>query len=249
MQFITTNILSVYYRTITRAGDPIPQRGTHLYARHYKRVHLTVITAYLLYTVYESYYSIRRTPTFYSLLSVPLTVDERALRSRFRRLSIKYHPDKVGAQGEAYFVLLKQAYEVLSDSVKRFAYDRFGPDMLGWKHCNSAYDYLVSGGTHLVPWYLGTLLFLVILTVLGKFEFGRYVGDACSYSRRAITQACVDSSAKITAQEGTKFANIWGIVALLHFLHPLNLRNTHPNSSLRPPPCPQYPPPASSTPV
>lgn len=70
---------------------------------------------------------------------------------------------------------LKQVYDVLSDPVKRFAYDRFGPEVMEWRYCNTVYDYLVRGGTGMVPYYVGSLGFLVILSVLGKAEFGRWV--------------------------------------------------------------------------
>ncbi|KAH0608144.1 uncharacterized protein H6S33_002196 [Morchella sextelata] len=171
---VTGWILSFWYRFITRAGDPIPQRGTPRWVRDYKRINISVIGAYLLYTIYESYHGIIHTPNFYAFMRSNIDVDERTLKSKFRRLTVLYHPDKVGLGGEEQFVMLKLAYDVLSDPVKRFAYDRFGPDMLDWKHCSSMYDYLVRGGTVMLPYYVGSLLFLVILSVLGKAEFGRY---------------------------------------------------------------------------
>lgn len=72
-------------------------------------------------------------------------------------------------------MMLKQAYDVLKDPVKRFAYDRFGPDVIEWQHCSTMYDYLVGGATTMMPYYAGSLGILVILSVLGKAEFGRYV--------------------------------------------------------------------------
>lgn len=175
IQMVTGWLLAFYYRFITRAGDPIPQRGSPRYIRDYKRIHVSVITLYLLYTIYEAYYTLTVTPNFYTLLVTPLNADEKTLKSRFRRLTVLYHPDKVGTAGEGYFVTLKQAYDVLSDPVKRFAYDRFGPEVMEWRHCNTVYDYLVRGGATMVPYYIGTLGLLIILSVLGKAEFGRYV--------------------------------------------------------------------------
>lgn len=35
-----------------------------------------------------------------------------------------YHPDRAGADGEAIFIIVRNAFEALSDPVKRFAYDR-----------------------------------------------------------------------------------------------------------------------------
>lgn len=136
---------------------------------------MTVIALYLLFTIYESYHQLLATPNFYTLLNSPIAASERDIKSRFRRLTVLYHPDKVGTQGESYFVQLKRAYDVLNHPVKRAAYDRFGPDMVEWTHCSSAYDYLIKGGMAMLPYYLGGGVGLVILSVLGKLEFGRYV--------------------------------------------------------------------------
>lgn len=173
--FITSWTLTVLYRLFTRAGDPIPQRGTPRYARDYRRLNILVISAYLLYTIYESYAIVVGTPNLYDLLSVPHDIDERALRTRFRRLSVLYHPDKAGAEGADVFVLLKHAYDVLSDQTVRFAYDRFGAEVVDWRGCVVAGDYVRRGAGMLVPWYGGSVLVLLVLTVLGKFELGRYV--------------------------------------------------------------------------
>ena len=170
----TSWAVTIWYRLITRAGEPIPTRGTPRYNRTFRRVFICVVSLYLLYTIYEAYHILTKQPTFYDLLSLPHDVDPRTLKSRFRRLTVQYHPDKAGAQGAEHFVTLKQAYDVLSDPVQRFAYDRFGADILGWKHCRSTRDYVLRGAQALAPYYGATLVFLVILSVLGKFETGRY---------------------------------------------------------------------------
>jgi hypothetical protein len=159
---------------ITRAGDPIPQRGTARYARDFKRVFITAVALYLSYTIYEAYHQIMLSENFYDLLTVPHDIEERPLRSRFRRLTVLYHPDKAGPQGEEFFMHLKRAYDVLSSPAKRYAYDRFGPEMLEWKNCITVYDFLVRGAQSLIPFYLGSLVVLLILSVLGRFEHGKY---------------------------------------------------------------------------
>lgn len=65
---------------------------------------------------------------YYETLGVSRDVDEKGLKSAFRKLAMKYHPDKnPGDQkAEAHFKELGEAYEVLKDPQKRSAYDRFG---------------------------------------------------------------------------------------------------------------------------
>jgi hypothetical protein len=204
---VTSWTLTIWYRLITRAGEPIPARGTPRYNITFRRIFICVVSLYLLYTIYEAYHILTQQPTFYDLLSLPHDVDPRTLKSRFRRLTIQYHPDKVGAQGAEHFVTLKQAYDVLLDPVQRFAYDRFGADILDWEHCHSTRDYIFRGALALAPYYGGTLVFLVILSVLGKFETGRY------WRFLALTLLLVF--------EGTMMTRPYAVITTLPFTKPL----------------------------
>ncbi|TGZ84651.1 hypothetical protein EX30DRAFT_301716 [Ascodesmis nigricans] len=170
--FATSTLLTIYYRLITRAGEPIPQRGTPRYTRAYRNTHILVVASYLLYTIYEVYHTIVQTGNFYDLLQSPQDSPPSFLRQRFRRLSVLYHPDKRGDDG-ALFVALKQGYDVLIDENKRWAYERFGPEMLGWKVA-TAWEFLLRGVQASVGYYLVSALILVVFSVLGKFEFGKY---------------------------------------------------------------------------
>jgi molecular chaperone DnaJ len=64
----------------------------------------------------------------YEVLGVPQTADEGEIKKAYRRLAMKYHPDRNqgDAEAEERFKQVQAAYEVLSDSQKRAAYDRFG---------------------------------------------------------------------------------------------------------------------------
>ena len=65
---------------------------------------------------------------FYETLGVGRTADEKELKSAFRKMAMKYHPDKNPGDDEAEkkFKELNEAYETLKDPQKRAAYDRFG---------------------------------------------------------------------------------------------------------------------------
>ena len=92
------------------------------------------------------------------------------------------HPDKIStedallhAAAEANFVTLKTAQDTLCDPVKRFAYDRFGPDMLKWQHCKTVRDYLTTGmQTSALPLYAGSACFLVILSFTSYLQYGKF---------------------------------------------------------------------------
>ena len=65
---------------------------------------------------------------YYDLLEVERTADGSTIKSAYRKLAMKYHPDKnPGCQeSEAKFKAIGEAYECLKDPQKRAAYDRFG---------------------------------------------------------------------------------------------------------------------------
>src|SRR6202048_4146572 len=65
---------------------------------------------------------------YYETLEVERTADESKLKAAFRKLAMKWHPDKNpgDATSEVRFKKINEAYEVLKDGDKRAAYDRFG---------------------------------------------------------------------------------------------------------------------------
>jgi len=65
---------------------------------------------------------------YYQLLGVERTADADEIKKAYRKLAVKYHPDKNqgSKESEERFKEITQAYEVLRDADKRAMYDRYG---------------------------------------------------------------------------------------------------------------------------
>jgi len=65
---------------------------------------------------------------YYELLEVTRTADDATLKSSYRKLAMKYHPDRNpgDADAESKFKAINAAYSCLSDPQKRAAYDQYG---------------------------------------------------------------------------------------------------------------------------
>src|SRR3974377_676454 len=76
---------------------------------------------------------------YYDGLRVGRTSDEAELKSAFRKLAMKWHPDRNPGDksSEVRFKEINEAYEVLKDPDKRAAYDRYG---------HAAFEHGLGGG-------------------------------------------------------------------------------------------------------
>lgn len=178
-KYATSIVQSVYYGLTIRAGEPRPQPPSPRYARHRRRIFILVVTSYLLYTLYETFHQVQVAGDFYNALGVSPLADDKTIKSRFRRLAAQHHPDKLGpgdTAGDAYFVYLKLAQDTLLDPAKRFAYDRFGPEIVQWGERKTRQDFLAAALHRTIPQYVAGFLTVVFLNFTWWSDWGRYVG-------------------------------------------------------------------------
>ncbi|XP_030383687.1 dnaJ protein homolog 1 isoform X2 [Scaptodrosophila lebanonensis] len=68
---------------------------------------------------------------YYKTLGLPKTATDDEIKKAYRKLALRYHPDKnKAANAEEKFKEVAEAYEVLSDKNKREVYDKYGEDGL-----------------------------------------------------------------------------------------------------------------------
>jgi hypothetical protein len=171
-----------------RAGDPKPAPGSARFIRDRRRVQILVIAAYLAYTVYETDHELLQASDLYTTLGVPHDVEEKAIQSRFRRLTVQMHPDKYNGPEkttmEALYINMKFARDILVDPAKRFAYDRFGPSIFTWQNSKTMREFVYVGATSIIGFYASSAGALILLAVAGYLRaamFWRYLTMAALF--------------------------------------------------------------------
>ena len=106
---------------------------------------------------------------YYEILGVSRDADQKAIKSAFRRLARKYHPDvnPGDAEAERHFKQVSEAYEVLRDEKKRSEYDRFGHLGDSWRRAAAGAP---GGGSWTHGWTGGG-------GVGSDFDFGGFSGN------------------------------------------------------------------------
>lgn len=171
---------TIFYSIFIRAGDPKPQPGSARFIKHRRYILIFIYFAYFAFTIYEVDFNLQRSSNAYNDLGVPIDVDESGINSRFRKLTIRFHPDKIGPNvdreaANQYFVHLKALRDVVLDPAKRFAYDRFGPDIIGQcRNCITIKDYVDSALLTAATTYGALLVVLIGANALGYLTDGSY---------------------------------------------------------------------------
>ena len=85
----------------------------------------------------------------YNILGVAKTASQDDIKKAFRKLAMKYHPDRNPdnrEEAEAKFKEAKAAYDILSDEQKRATYDRYGYEAASGNGAGGGFGGFGAGG-------------------------------------------------------------------------------------------------------
>ncbi|EJT96929.1 hypothetical protein DACRYDRAFT_25366 [Dacryopinax primogenitus] len=154
-QVVPSLLTGLILRTLHYVLGPPPARS-RVAARQYQLVYTLIMIGFLGYTFIQAANNVPK--NWFQLCGADVDIEREGLNKAFRRFAVKFHPDRAGKDGEELFVRVRAGYEALQVPAKRFAYEKFGDDMISWA-TEDRFETLVIGLKRSVGFYIvGSLL-------------------------------------------------------------------------------------------
>jgi len=118
---------------------------------------------------------------FYQLLGISKTADENAIKKAYRKLALKWHPDKNpnDKNAEEMFKRISEAYELLSNPEKRQIYDQYGKE--GLSSGGGSSGGFSGGNVHFQHFDMGDAFSIFEQFFGGKDPFADFFNDSHSF--------------------------------------------------------------------
>ena len=147
-------------------------KGNHINFRFYFYIFLLIIFIYLSYL---SYLNVQKNAgkikgfNPYEILEISPNADERTIKKAYKKLALKYHPDKNpnNLQAKSKFILIAKAYDALTNEESKKNFEKYGnPDGPGSMRISVALpSFVLEKKNHMPILVLFVILILVICPV------------------------------------------------------------------------------------
>lgn len=119
-------------RSRSLRSRPLGLKARSHYRRYQKQPPNALLYFLLFVFIFEEFVTVAYAKDYYEILGVSRDADSATIKRAFRKLAMKYHPDKNPGDktAEKMYVELNNAYEVLGDENMRQRYDMFGEEGL-----------------------------------------------------------------------------------------------------------------------
>ena len=94
---------------------------------------------------------------YYEVLHINHTATQLEIKKAYKKLALKYHPDKTGGDS-AQFILISEAYQVLSDIERRALYDKNREVPLNFKDAQEVFNQMFDSMDPIIGQYLKSTL-------------------------------------------------------------------------------------------
>lgn len=164
---------SLYKFKLLTPSTPQKQKSHSIF------IFTVVILSYFAFSVTKTVGKIK--PNFYSVLDVPIDFKTKDLKLNYRALSLKYHPDKNGHLEQKLkdeyherYLMIRKAYEVLSDKATLFAYEKFSDGMLECNNCRTRQDFMYDGLTNSLLYHGLSNIIVIIVNLFSDDSSNSY---------------------------------------------------------------------------
>lgn len=190
-----------------------PPSGSAKHKSHYRLVFTVAIAAYFLSETAQSVSSLPENHySRFQLSPSAYPFPQRQLKTAYRRISLKYHPDKQQQSSEGnsavnteeIFVQYRHAHDILNDPSLRWVYDRLGDEAVTeCSTCKSQQEYFWNAfPTQLAGYYAGIMLMLGIIQAIAAFS-------------PSSSSSSSSGGRQTTPPLGTMFWRYWGVLLAL----------------------------------
>ncbi|KAG5520189.1 hypothetical protein PMAC_001266 [Pneumocystis sp. 'macacae'] len=171
------------------AGINEPLKHSTAFLEDKNKISFFLTLLYFIYKICRVYMNFSE--NFYEILKVsPYNSDKRELKSQFRKIALKVHPDKIVSRDETEFIKLQLVYRVLLNTRQRFAYERLGPLSVEWSNTLSMYQILFKSIKPSIHFY-GGILFIFLISNLFKIkpykEFWHFYGLSVCFTLEILS--------------------------------------------------------------
>lgn len=214
-KFFASFVLNQYYKLSYPSAASRPKPGSSKFRKHFVLAYSAVMVVYFAYCVGQTVYDLP--VSYYERMGILRKNADTDLKSRYRSLVLKLHPDKNPGADPEKFQEIKQVYDVLENADLRTAYEVFGETVIqstgksSKKNKNMRHvlrDYFETAFLNWSVANIGSLIMLIIMSLISKNSgmYWRITG--------LLFSACLELYVMVSPDSSLEFDKAYSVLGL-----------------------------------